>query len=191
MAREQGAEIVNFDQEDPVETLMKLTGETGVDRVIDCVGIDSNHPEHGPAFKKAKKLEKEFELELEHNGPGTTPKGDNWHPGDAPTQALRWEIEVVAKAGTVSIVGVYPETLMVFPIGRAMNKNLTLRMGNCNHRKYIPHLIELVRVGAIDPSQVLTQHGPIESALEAYKAFDKRTQGWIKVKLEPQEKKAA
>ena len=29
-----------------------------------------------------------------------------------------------------------------------MNKNLTLKMGNCNHRKYIPQLVELVRTGA-------------------------------------------
>jgi threonine dehydrogenase-like Zn-dependent dehydrogenase len=72
-----------------------------------------------------------------------------------------------------------------------MNKNLTLRMGVCNHRKYIPRLIELVRTRAIDPAQVLTQHGPIESAVEAYQAFDTRKQGWIKVKLEPETKKAA
>jgi threonine dehydrogenase-like Zn-dependent dehydrogenase len=191
MARNQGAEIINYDVEDPVEILKKLTGGNGADRVIDCVGVDSNHAHHGPAAGQADKLEEEFKRELEYNAKGAKPKGDNWHPGDAPTQALRWEIDAVSKAGTVSIIGVYPETLMVFPIGKAMNKNLTIRMGNCNHRKYIPHLIELVRVGAVDPSDVLTQHGPIASALEAYQAFDTRKQGWIKVKLEPQEKKVA
>ncbi|MFL5814649.1 MAG: zinc-dependent alcohol dehydrogenase [Bdellovibrionia bacterium] len=191
MAREQGAEVINYNEEDPVEMLKKLTGGIGPDRVIDCVGVDSNHADQGPAAKDAKKLEKEYKLELEYNAAGANPKGDNWHPGDAPSQALRWEVEAIAKAGTLSIIGVYPETLMVFPIGKAMNKNLTMRMGNCNHRKYIPRLIELVRTRAIDPAQVLTQHGPIESAVEAYKAFDTRQQGWIKVKLEPQQKKAA
>ena len=61
-------------------------------------------------------------------------------------------MEALAKAGTLSIIGVYPPTVRRFPIGQAMNKNLTIKMGNCNHRKYIPRLIELVRAGAVDPS---------------------------------------
>ncbi len=39
-------------------------------------------------------------------------------------------------------------------VGMAMNRNLTLKMGNCPHPKYIPHL-GLVRSGAVDPVQVL------------------------------------
>lgn len=69
--------------------------------------------------------------------------------GDAPSQALEWAIEAVAKAGTVGIIGVYPPNASTFPIGMAMNKNLTLNMGNCNHRASVPILVELVRVGAI------------------------------------------
>jgi threonine dehydrogenase-like Zn-dependent dehydrogenase len=79
-----------------------------------------------------------------------------------------------------------------FPIGQAMNKNLTVTMGNCNHRRYIPQLLELVRSGVLVPSAVLTQVEPITSAIEAYEAFDKREPGWIKVKLDPsREEKAA
>ena len=37
----------------------------------------------------------------------------------------------------------------------------------------------------IDPTQILTQIGPLTSALDAYKNFDKRREGWIKVMLEP------
>ncbi len=65
-----------------------------------------------------------------------------------------------------------------------MNKNLTIQMGNCPHRKYLPLLIDLVQTGAIDPTKVLTEHEPLADALEAYKAFDRREPGWIKVKLE-------
>jgi threonine dehydrogenase-like Zn-dependent dehydrogenase len=67
----------------------------------------------------------------------------------------------------------------------AMNKNLTVQMGNCHHRKYIPTLVDLVQNGTIDPQQVLTQTEPLTSAIEAYKAFDTRPPGWIKVELEP------
>jgi threonine dehydrogenase-like Zn-dependent dehydrogenase len=59
-------------------------------------------------------------------------------------------------------------------------------MGNCPHRKYIPKLIELVQTGLIDPTQVLPEEiEPLASALDAYKAFDLRQAGWMKVKLEP------
>ena len=97
---------------------------------------------------------------------------------------LEWAVQAVAKAGTISIIGVYGE-LDSFPIGDAMEKNLTLTMGNCNHRRYLPHLIELVRTGGLDPAEILTQVEPMTSVIEAYKAFDKREPAWIKVKLEP------
>jgi threonine dehydrogenase-like Zn-dependent dehydrogenase len=70
-------------------------------------------------------------------------------------------------------------------MGKAMNKNLTLNMGNCKHRKYIPMLIDMVRSGEVDPVGILTHHEPLGSALDAYRAFDERQEDWIKVKLEP------
>ncbi len=71
-----------------------------------------------------------------------------------------------------------------FPIGQAMMKNLTITMGNCNHRKYIPRLIELVRTGAVDPTTLVTRHEHVAGAIEAYEAFDRREPGWLKVALE-------
>ena len=94
-------------------------------------------------------------------------------------------MQAIAKAGTLSIIGVYPPTVKNFPIGDEMNKNLRIHMGNCNHRAYIPRLVEMVRMNAIQPTRVLTQAGPLVSAIEAYKNFDKREPGWIKVMLEP------
>jgi hypothetical protein len=72
-------------------------------------------------------------------------------PGDAPSQALQWAVEGVTKAGTLGIIGVYPPQAQAFPIGQAMNKNLTVKMGNCNHRRYIPELVTMTRTGAVDP----------------------------------------
>jgi threonine dehydrogenase-like Zn-dependent dehydrogenase len=71
-----------------------------------------------------------------------------------------------------------------FPTGAAMNKNLTVKMGNCNHRRYLPRLLDLVRTGAIDPASMLTQSGSLPSALEAYETFDQRRAGWTKVALD-------
>jgi threonine dehydrogenase-like Zn-dependent dehydrogenase len=44
-------------------------------------------------------------------------------------------------------------------------------------------LIERVRTGAIDPTEILTQSAPLSGAIEAYEAFDRRDPGWIKVEL--------
>jgi len=187
MARAQGAETINFNEEHPVEALMRLTGGIGPDCAIDVVGVDAYHAHQGPAAKLEKMQKDQFKQEMAQNNPaGYNPQGGSWVPGDAPSQALQWEVECLAKAGTLSIIGVYPPTMTSFPIGAAMNKNLTVRMGNCNHRKYIPALVEMVRSGVIDPAAVLTQQEPMTSALDAYKAFDERKPGWIKVELEPQ-----
>ena len=185
MAREQGAEIIDFNAEDPVEMIRELTGGIGVDRAIDAVGVDANAPENGPAAEKAQKQAEQFQQEVQQVAPETNPQGANWHPGNAPSQALEWAVQGLAKAGTLSIIGVYPPTLKSFPIGMAMNKNLTINMGNCNHRKYIPPLVDMVRDGTVDPAKILTQVEPIMSVIDAYKAFDTRQPGWVKVELVP------
>jgi threonine dehydrogenase-like Zn-dependent dehydrogenase len=181
----QGAEVIDFQAEDPVQVILRLTGGIGVDRVIDAVGVDATRPNEGPASKQTEAQVAEFQQEVGQIAQRANPKGENWHPGDAPSLALSWAVEVLAKAGTLGIVGVYPETARTFPIGMAMNKNLTVKMGNCNHRRYIPMLIDLVRRGTVNPSKILTQTEPLMSAIEAYKAFDTRRPGWMKVKLEP------
>jgi NADPH:quinone reductase-like Zn-dependent oxidoreductase len=52
-AREQGAEVVKFDEEDLVETFKSLTGGISVDPAIDAVGIDPMHAHAGPAAAQA------------------------------------------------------------------------------------------------------------------------------------------
>lgn len=185
MARQQGAETVHFEEEDPVEAIQQLTGGIGVDRAIDAVGVDAQRPHAGPAAKEAKSKADQFKEEVSTVAPKTNPKDGNWVPGDAPSQALEWAVKALAKAGSLSIIGVYPPSARVFPIGAAMNKNLTLKMGNCNHRKYIPKLVNLVRSRVVDPEVILTQREPLTDVIEAYKTFDKRQPGWVKVELLP------
>jgi len=163
-ARHLGAECINFEEEDPIAAINRLTDDIGVDRAIDAVGVDANH------------------------GHGGHPHGhEQWQPGDAPSQALEWAVEGLAKAGTLSIIGVYPAGFDSFPIGAAMNKNLRMNMGNCHHRKYIPKLIELTLAGKVDPAKVLTQCEPLTDAISAFAWFDLHEAGWIKVKLKPDE----
>src|SRR5512133_4098935 len=120
-----------------------MTGGIGPDRVIDAVGVDANRPHSGPAEKSIKGEVKEFKKEVEEIAPKVNAEHGNWEPGDAPSMVLQWMTQAVAKAGHLSIIGVYPETAKHFPIGAAMFKNLTIKMGNCNHRKYIPVLVDM------------------------------------------------
>jgi len=103
--------------------------------------------------------------------------------GQRAEPGIRWAVDAVAKAGTVSVIGVYPPTMTTFPIGQAMNKNLTIRMGNCHHRRYIPELLAKVVSGTVDPSAMLTQQAPFTDVLDAYREFQDREPGWLKVAL--------
>ena len=187
-ARELGAETINFDEEDPVKVIKELTGGIGPDRAIDAVGVDAEGPEEGVFTTLANNMsgkEKERQDQVNKIAPKQNPDGDLWRPGNAPTQAIEWAVDAVCKAGTIGIIGVYSSKVENFPLGKAAEKNLTLRMGTCPHRKYIPDLVKLVASGAIDPTKILTKQEPIDSAIEAFEAFDQRKAGWIKVELKP------
>lgn len=183
MARQQGAECINFNQEDPTEVIKELTKNSLADVVIDAVGVDAKSPSSGPAGKEAKKRKKEFEEEVEKIAPKANPQDQLWRPGDAPSQVLHSSVDLAAPCGVVSIIGVYSFASQVFPIGKAMNKNLTVVMGNCPHKKYIPRLLDLVQAGIVDPTQILSQKGSLQGVIDAYQNFDLREEGWIKVAL--------
>jgi threonine dehydrogenase-like Zn-dependent dehydrogenase len=184
MARAQGAETIDFNAEHPVEALRRLTGGIGVDRAIDAVGVDASQPTSGPAAP-SRDERKMFQQEIDKIESEGTSIAKEWNPGNAPSQVFTWAVQGLAKAGTLSIIGVYPPTFASFPIGMAMNRNLTIRAGNCNHRRYVPRLVDWTRNGTIDPLRILTQRQPLTSALEAYKIFAQHRPGWVKVELEP------
>lgn len=101
----------------------------------------------------------------------------------APTQAARWAVQAVAKAGTIGTVGVYPPQVEHYPFGEAVMKNLTLKAGNCNHRRYVPGLVSMVATGQLDPTPLVSQWAATQDAVDAYEAFDRRESGWTKVAL--------
>jgi threonine dehydrogenase-like Zn-dependent dehydrogenase len=182
MARAQGAEVIDFNQEDPVEAVLAMTGGIGVDRAIDAVGVDAEPPHGGPAAQHLSGNGQHFARELEEDAPQ---RSADWPAGGAPSLALNWAVDSLDKAGTLAVIGVYPPTHRAFPIGLAMNRNLTIKTGNCNHRKYIPELIGVVESDWLDPSKILTQVETIGSALDAYHAFSRHESGWTKVELVP------
>ncbi|WED44001.1 alcohol dehydrogenase catalytic domain-containing protein [Legionella cardiaca] len=184
MARKQGAECIDFNKESPLTVIKDLTNGALADVVIDAVGIDAYAPHKGPGEEEASRRKNEFQEEVVKLVPAIKNDGQNWIPGNAPSYSLREGVELAKKCGTISIIGVYPPTFMIYPIGKAMNKNLKIVMGNCPHRAYIPKLLTMVQAGLIDPCEILTQQEPLQNIVEAYKNFDLRTEGWVKVALQ-------
>jgi threonine dehydrogenase-like Zn-dependent dehydrogenase len=185
LACQYGAEIIDYEREDPVTTIRRLTGGIGVDRAIDAVGVDANRAHTGPAAVEGRALRLQHQRELLQIAPHTKPSGDNWHPGDAPSQALSWAVRALAKAGTLGIVGVYPREARHFPIGEAMSKGLTIKTGICHHRAYIPKLITMLQAGILDTRPLIAMQHPAHNALESILAFDRRQTPWLRISWYP------
>lgn len=108
-----------------------------------------------------------------------------WNAGDAPSQAAQWAVQAVAKAGSIGIVGVYPQTAATYPIGEVMNRNLTVKAGNRPHRALMPRIIDLIASGRLDAGRAVTKQQGMTSGIEAYETFDRHQPGWTKVVVDP------
>jgi threonine dehydrogenase-like Zn-dependent dehydrogenase len=101
--------------------------------------------------------------------------------------AMHASLDVVRRGGTVSLSGVYAGEADLLPMKSMFDKQVTLRMGQCNVKNWIDDLLPLVEDPA-DPLGVtdLTTHRvPLEQAPEMYEIFQKKQDGCIKVVLTP------
>jgi threonine dehydrogenase-like Zn-dependent dehydrogenase len=101
--------------------------------------------------------------------------------------ALHLAIELVRRGGTVSLSGVYGGAVDPMPMMQMFDKQLTLRMGQANVRRWIDDLLPLV-CGDDDPLGVesfATHRLPLADAPHAYEIFQKKQDGAFKVLLQP------
>ena len=185
VARGQGAEVINFDEQNPVHALLELTRGIGPDRVIDAVGVDARAPLPERDLSLAEDALADFERRRSQVSPEPWNDDVRHKNGQSPMQALEWAADSVSKSGTLAIIGVYPPRFESFPLGKAFQRNLTVKMGMCHHRRYIPKLVQLVASGAVDLTQVVPRHETLLSATEAYELFERRENGWLQVELVP------
>jgi threonine dehydrogenase-like Zn-dependent dehydrogenase len=154
-----GAEIIDFTKQDVVKTLLEMV-PGGLDVCIDAVGF---------RFPKGimDKLQKTLKLETD-------------------TAAILYEAIIsVRKAGIVSVVGDYYAFANQFPVGAFMEKGVAMRGGQVFVQKYWKKLLEYIQKGQFDPSFVVTHVMPLEQAAEAYRMFDEKQDGMLKVVLKP------
>jgi threonine dehydrogenase-like Zn-dependent dehydrogenase len=94
-------------------------------------------------------------------------------------------IRGVRKGGTVSIIGDYVGFANQFPIGALMEKGITTRSGQVQVQRLRRPVLERIQRGQIDPSFLITHHMPLDQAPEAYRMFDHKEPGVIKIALKP------
>jgi threonine dehydrogenase-like Zn-dependent dehydrogenase len=98
---------------------------------------------------------------------------------------LREMIYACRPAGVISIIGVYTGLVDKIPMGQAMNKGLTFRMGQTHVNRWTDDLLRLIDDGQIDPSFVITHTVALEDGPEMYQVFRDKQDSCIKVVLKP------
>ena len=175
MAARHGAEV--FDLTDDVVTeLRDLTGGRGADAVVDAVGMEA-HGNGGAAFaQKAVGLL-----------PDAAARALMDKAGIDRLAALYASIDVVRRGGMVSLSGVYAGDADILPMKTLFDKQVGIRMGQCNVKRWIDDLMPLVEdlsdpLGVMD---LMTHDAPLEDAPELYRTFQRKEEGCIKVVLRP------
>lgn len=87
--------------------------------------------------------------------------------------------------GTVSVIGAHLGMAFPFPMAIAFLRDLTFRVGLCPVQSTWPELLPVVASGRIAPQDVITHRMPLSEVIEAYRIFDAREDGVLKVLLDP------
>ena len=174
-----GAEIINFDEEDPVDRLRKETNGKGV-ICIDAVGFEAVG--HFAGYSShIHNDEKKSNNNLHHDH--SIVSNPQYNPVN-PLQVITWMAQIAKKNSTISIPGVYGSGYDQFPLGLLFNRNIQIHMGQCPVKKYNEQLLHLVETGRIDPTKVISHTMKLNDAPKGYEGFDKKSE-IMKIVLKP------
>jgi threonine dehydrogenase-like Zn-dependent dehydrogenase len=176
-ARGRGVEVLDLNDagKDVGEVIRGLTDGRGPDSVIDAVGMEA----HGSPVTK-----------LVHQVTGLLPAAIAAplmeHVGVDRLAALYSAIDIVRRGGTVSLIGVYGGTADPMPMLTMFDKQIQLRMGQANVKRWVDEIMPLLTDD--DPLGVddfATHTLPLDAAPQAYEMFQKKQDGAIKICLKP------
>jgi len=177
LARRHGVHAVDLREHDNIaETLRELTDGRGPDAVIDAVGMEA----HGAPLGKVAQTMAGFlpdavAAKLIETG------------GVDRMSVLHAAIDTVRRGGTISLSGVYGGMVDPMPLMDMFDKQIQLRMGQANVKRWIDDILPLLGDES-DPLGVdtLASHKlPLEQAPHAYEIFQKKQDGAIKILLQP------
>jgi threonine dehydrogenase-like Zn-dependent dehydrogenase len=171
-----GAETINLnDYEDLGETIRNLTDGRGADSVIDAVGMESHgSPVAGMAQKMVGLLPDALAERLMKTA------------GVDRMAAIHTAIDAVRRGGTISLIGVYGGAADPMPLLTMFDKQVTLRMGQANVRRYVDDILPLLTDE--DPLGVdtfATHRMPLADAAHAYDIFQRKRDGACKIVFTP------
>jgi threonine dehydrogenase-like Zn-dependent dehydrogenase len=177
-AAARGVEVIDLREhpKDLADTLRERTGGRGPDSVIDAVGMEA----HGaPLAKAAQRVAGLLPDPVQAKLIKTA--------GIDRLAALHAAIDIVRRGGTVSLVGVYGGAADPLPMLMMFDKQIQLRMGQANVRRWVDDLLPLL-TGKGDPLGVegfATHRLPLEEAPRAYEMFQHKQDGAVKVLFSP------
>lgn len=161
---------------DLADAVREVTGGRGPDSVVDAVGMEAHGSPVGKAAHTLAGLLPDRIAEKVMETAGTDR-----------TAALHAAIDIVRRGGTVSLSGVYGGMATPMPLLQAFDKQLTLRMGQANVKRWMDDLLPLVCDDA-DPlgtESFATHRVPLEEAPAAYETFQKKDDGAFKIVFAP------
>jgi threonine dehydrogenase-like Zn-dependent dehydrogenase len=176
-ASSHGVRVLDLEaHEDLPEAVRELTDGRGPIAVIDAVGMEA----HGaPVGKLAHKLAGML--------PDAVAQQLMQTAGIDRLSALHMAIELVQRGGTLSLSGVYGGAASPMPLIQMFDKQLNVRMGQANVKRWIDAILPLLG-GDDDPLGVddyATHHLPLEEAAHGYEIFQKKEDGAFKILLKP------
>ena len=177
-ARAHGVDALDLNEYngDLPAAVREMTDGRGPDAVIDAVGMEA----HGAPVA-------EFAHKVAAVMPDAIAAPMMQKAGVDRLSALHTAIELVRRGGTVSLSGVYGGAASPMPLIQMFDKQINLRMGQANVRRWIPEILPLV-CGDDDPLGVesfATHHVPLDQAPEAYEIFQKKEDNAFKILLKP------
>jgi threonine dehydrogenase-like Zn-dependent dehydrogenase len=173
----RGIQVIDLAQLDfPLgDAVRSMTDGRGTDAVIDAVGMEA----HGsPVAKVAQAVTGVL--------PDAVAKPMMQTAGVDRLDALYSAIDVVRRGGTISLIGVYGGMADPLPMLTLFDKQIQLRMGQANVKRWIDDIMPLL--GDDDPLGVDTFAShvvPLDEAPHAYDIFQKKQDGAVKVMLKP------
>jgi threonine dehydrogenase-like Zn-dependent dehydrogenase len=177
-ARRNGIEVLNLEDHDGdiPEVIREMTDGRGPDSVIDAVGMEAHgSPGAGVAQQLAGVL------------PDAVSQRVMEEAGVDRLAALMQSIHTVRRGGTISIIGVYGGQADPLPMLTLFDKQVQVRMGQANVKRWVDDIMPLV-IDDADPLGVegfATHRLPLEEGPHGYEIFQKKDDGAIKVLLQP------
>jgi threonine dehydrogenase-like Zn-dependent dehydrogenase len=164
LAAQSGAETLDYSEGDLQDRIRALTGGLGPDSVIEAVGLES-HGESGGIAGMMETLQ--------------TKLTSTERP-----YAFQQAVLACRPGGTISLPGVFIGPVTV-PLGAVVGKGLTIKSGQTHVQKYLEPLMQKIVDGEIDPSFLITHKIGLEEGPDAYKMFQEKKDGCIKVVINP------